>query len=210
METRHGNTITFPEFLSAHAVNSFGSNVMNYGLTLARYAEQFGLSNISLVSYSNIVDAGGDLFINFCQNFLSWNDPPAPSHGRVNVSLDPVEVEIIRALNAIERARGGEQSTAIFRSYRHSKGKLDLTKLNSGIQSYLAHSAINEGLGPLQYLHSELFRQFGPLLVEPRTGPRLFVPRLSQVPYVRQDYLLSQEVAATIQAIYKEICGEAV
>jgi hypothetical protein len=204
---KHGHTTTFPEFLSEHMVNLFRSNVINYGHTLARYVQHFGLSNISLVSYSNIVDGGGDLFINFCQKFLSWNDPPAPAHGRVNVSLDPVEVEIIRALNAIELLHGGEKSTAIIQKYRRSKNKLVLANLIAAIKSNVAHSRINEGLGPLQYLHGELFRQYGSLLVEPRSGPRLFAPKLSEIPYVRQDYLLTEGVAASLHDIYRIITG---
>jgi hypothetical protein len=202
---KHGHTITFPEFLSEHAVNSFGSHVINFGHTLARYVEQFGLPHISLVSYSNIVDSGRDLFTHFCQEFLSWDNALVPQHGKVNISLDPVEVEIIRALNAIELSCGSEKSNVIFRGFQQSKNKFDLSNLIAAIKNNMGHARINEGLGPLQYLHSELFRQFGQLLVEPRTGPRLFVPKLLEVPYARQDYLLFGGNAAIIQDVHRKV-----
>ena len=85
---KHGHTMTLPEFFSAHVVNAPGSNIINYGQALDRYAEHFGLENISLVSYSNIIDNNGDLFVHFCRNFLSWTDPPPPALDRVNVSAE--------------------------------------------------------------------------------------------------------------------------
>lgn len=202
---KHGETGTFPEFLSRHMVNSFGSHVMNYGQTVGRYAEHFGLPNISLVSYSNIVDSGHDLLTNFCRNFLAWADPPVPPQGRVNASLDPVEVEVVRALNAIDRAHGGEKSNAIFLALRRAKPALDLSDLLTTIKSHVAHIRVNEGLGALQYLHSELFRQFGGLLVEPRSGPSLFAPKVSDIPYICQDYLLADGPAVALLDVYKRI-----
>jgi hypothetical protein len=202
---KHGETTTFPEFLSSHMVNAFGSHVMNYGHTLARYAEHFGLPNISLVSYSNIVDSGGDLLINFCRNFLAWPDPPVPSLGRVNVSLGPVEVEVIRALNVIDRAHGGKQSSHIFRAFRQAKPTLDLTDLLAAIEGHVVRLRVNEGLGALHYLHTELVRQFGGLLTEPRTGPQLFAPKVSDIPYIRQDYLLGSGPAAALLDVYERI-----
>lgn len=206
---KHGETTTFPEFLSGHTVNAFGSHVMNYGHTLARYAEHFGLPNVSLVSYSNIVDAGDDLFRNFCRNFLNWPDPPIPSLGRVNVSLDPIEVEVIRALNAIDRGCGGQKSNAIFLAFWQAKPTLDLSDLLAAIKGHVSHLRVNEGLGVLQHLHSELFRQFGSLLVEPRTGQQLFTPRVADIPYVRQDYLLAGRHASTLLNLYKKVSQEA-
>jgi hypothetical protein len=200
---KHGETTTFPEFLSRHMVNAFGSHVMNFGHTLARYAEHFGLPNISLVSYSHIVDAGDDLLVNFCRNFLSWPDPPLPAQGRVNVSLSPVEAEVVRALNAINSAHGGERSNGTFLAFQRAKPTLDLSDLLAAVESHVSYLRVNEGLGPLQHLHAELFRQFGALLVEPRAGPWLFTPKISDIPYIRQDYLLARGLAATLLDVYK-------
>lgn len=202
---KHGDTLTFPEFLSRHFVNCFGSHTINYAHTLGRYAQQFGLVNISLVSYSNIVDDNRDLLTNFCQNFLSWSDPPTPSHGRVNVSIDPVEIELIRALNGLHRSAGHEKSATMLHSYQRYRSKLDLTKVFETIKQDIAHFKINEGLGPLQNLHNELFRQYGAQLVEPRAGQQLFAPKLSEAPYARQDYLLAGESAALIHGLYRAI-----
>jgi hypothetical protein len=205
---KHGHTTTFSEFLSTCFINPFSSHVINYSRTLRRYAECFGISNLSLVSYSNIMDDDGDIFANFCKNFLAWKDPPKPVHSRVNVSLAPMEVELIRALSAIEWSRTGRKSDEIIHGYRRNLGKLDLSLPLSAMEKCLDHAKINEGVGPLENLHGVLFKEFGSLLVEPRAGPRLFVPKLSEVPYVRQDYLLSDGVVGSLQGIYREIRGQ--
>jgi hypothetical protein len=191
--------------MALQMANSFGSNVINYGRTLARYAEHFGLENISLVSDSNITDSGGDLFINFCRNFLAWSDPPPPTHGRVNVSLDLVEAEILCALNAVALASRGEKTCAAFHAYRHHKSKLDLAGLQAAIGGHVGRLRVNEGAGALQYLHSNLVRQFGARLVEPRASAWLFTPKLAEIPYVRPDYLLTEGNAAIIQDVYRRI-----
>jgi hypothetical protein len=202
---KHGDTTTFPEFLSANFLNPSGAHVINYSRTLRRYAECFGISNVSLVSYNNIVDDDGDIFDNFCENFLLWKDPPRPVRGRVNASLSPVEIELIRALNAIEQSHTGQKGDEIIHGYRRNLEKLDLFVPVAAMQKNLGHAMINEGVGPLENLHGALFKEFGSLLVEPRSGPRFFYPRLSNIPYVRQDYLLSDGVANSLLDCYRKI-----
>ena len=206
---KQGHTMTLPEFTAENIGAPLESKLMNYDLILRRYSEQFGADNISLVSYSNIIDDDGDLFVHFCRSFLSWIDPPVPDLGKLNVSLDIVDVEVIRALNVIEQSAGGARSSAIRQSYMRHKNELDLSKLASAIESDIHHLRINEGFGPLQHLHERLFQQFGSLLVEPRSGPRLFTPRSAGVPYARQNYLASDECAAALQDIYRRIHGAA-
>ena len=82
---KHGHTNTLPEFFSAHVVNAPGSNIINYGQALDRYAEHFGLKNISLVYIAISLMTMGDLFVHFCHNFLSGPIPP-PALDRVNVA----------------------------------------------------------------------------------------------------------------------------
>jgi hypothetical protein len=205
---KHGNRSTFLEFLSSHLANPNGAHVINYSRTLRRYAESFRLSEMSLVSYSNIVDGGGDIFANFCASFLSWMDPPNPDLARVNVSLDPAQVEVIRALNAIEWARSGRDGSDILRSYLRNRAAFDLSALESVMRQHIVHAKVNEGTGPLNNLHAELFKEFGPLLSEPRSGARFFVPKLAEIPYVCRDYLLCDGVAASLQDIHRKITGQ--
>ncbi len=129
---KQGDIMTFPEFLSGHMVNSFGSHILNFGLTLGRYAEHFDISTIRLVSYSNIVDSREDLFVHFCQNFLGWSEPSAPSQGRSNASIDVAEVEIIRALNVLHRAHYGPKRATMFHAYLDSKTKSRSLQSDSG------------------------------------------------------------------------------
>jgi hypothetical protein len=204
---KHGHTITFPEFLSGQLANPAGSNVINYGQTLGRYAEHFGMANISLVPYSNIVDNHGDIFAHFCENFLAWKNPPKPPEERMNVSLDPVEAEIIRALNAIERERSGRSSEEIYFNYSRNLGKFDTSLVVSAMQRHTAIARMNEALGSLKLLHAELAQAFGSLLVEPRSGLGLFVPRRAEIPYLRQDYLLCDGVVAALKDIHRRIGG---
>ena len=115
-------------------------------------------------------------------------------------------MEIIRALNAIQQISGGQKTGAILRGYQLNKGNLDLSGVISAMQNRIGYAQnTNEGFGSLQYLHDELFRRFGPLLVEPRAGQRLFAPKLGKAPYVRRDYLLADGIAAAMQDAYRKI-----
>jgi transposase len=67
---------------------------------------------------SNVLDIGDDLFISFCKNLLSWDDPPKPNSERVNTSLNPIDVELLRSLNAMETAHAGHSSSELLRRYR--------------------------------------------------------------------------------------------
>jgi hypothetical protein len=202
---KHGETITLPEFLAAHVVNPFGTHVINYSRTLDRYAEHFGISNIRLVSYSNLLDVGDDLFIRFCKNLLSWDDPPKPNSERVNTSLNPIDVELLRSLNAMEAAHAGHSSSELFRRYRSKASALDVSIPVAAMKQHTGHTRINEGTGALQLLHTELFKKFGSLLAEPRHGQLLFAPKQAEIPYVRQDYLLASNVVESLHEIYRKI-----
>jgi hypothetical protein len=194
---KHGSTSTLPEFLTPHAINPDGSNILNYGHTIRRFAEHFGLANISLVSYSNLVDSGADLWPHFCRLFLNWPDPPKPQRQRVNESMILPEVELIRVLNMLGSDRNNLQA------YRHSG--FNIASISGAMETATGTIRMNEGVGVLLRLHEELWREFGHLMVQPYTEGRLFAPKNAELRYVRPDYLLTPGIADRIRSLHQEL-----
>ena len=180
-------TLTFPEYICERLLNPPSSTLVNFGHGLGIYARVFGPGAISIVSYDQVVAEGLDLVRHFAATFLGLPELPPLDLPRVNVSPGAVDVEIIRALNAIEwNRRNG--SAPVRYAITLSDRLLARRDSRSGsclvraMQNYIGKLAINEASDGLQRLHAELFTTFKSALVEPRLARLFFEPRRVEVP----------------------------
>ena len=187
---KHGARLDLPEFAARFLLEPEAVSQVNFALVLDRYAAAFGRDSLRLVSYSNLVDSGTDLFAHFCRSFLAWPDPPASGIGRINESMDMVDCEIVRALNALEANRAGEHGDRLFKRYMAAKGELPTYWLvGQSMRFTVDNVRINDASPGLARLHAIIARRFRPAQVPPFTDGMLFTPRAIETPYVRLDYL---------------------
>jgi hypothetical protein len=162
----------------------------------------FGERSLKLVSYNGVQEAQMDLLTHFCQHFLGWPNPPATGLGRVNASLDMVDTEVIRALNALEWTRAREDRKRLYKPFLEAKDELPVRFLVERAMQFLVNAIRLDDAAPvLARLHTELADRYKAALVPPFPVGSLFKPRCTDVSYIRQDYLFAEDVLDTLRAM---------
>ena len=202
---KHGQTTTFPEFMATNLMNPFASPIINYATLLDRFEPAFGIDNMVLVSYSNIVEQGGDLGEHFFRNFLGWPDAPLIPGLRPNPSLSISDIEVIRTLNAFAWKRSGCPTDRLRVRYLRAKPTLDLSVPFAAMDNHRGLLRLNENSRALHAVHEEIFAKYGRRLVAPRSARYFFVQRQGGIEYVKQDYLWADGVLGALNAIYDQI-----
>jgi hypothetical protein len=201
---KHGSLDTLAEYVLRCLGDPSASPIVNFRHILDRYAAVFGLESIRIVSYNGVLGAGEDLLTHFCRNFLAWPDPPPVDIGRVNVSLDTVDTEIIRTLNALEWNRAREAHRVLAEQYLMAKAGLPVRwVVEQSMQFVVNRLRIDDAAPALAQLNADIARHYQSALVPPFPAEGLFEPRTEDVPYIRADYLLADgvmEVLRTMQA----------
>jgi hypothetical protein len=203
---KHGSLTTLPEFALSCLADPIASQEINFEPILARYTAVFGGRALRLVSYNGVIEAGIDLLTHFCQHFLGWPNPPPTGLDRVNQSLDMVDTEIIRALNALEWIRAREDREKLYKPYLDAKAELPVRFLVEKSMQYLVNSIRFDDAAPaLARLHNHLAERYESMLVPPVPVASLFRPQRAEVNYIRQDYLFAEEVMDTLRAIQAKL-----
>ena len=207
---KHGHSQTLLEMANAALANPYASTI-NFANTLDKYAAIFGKERVRLVSYDVLAAEGQDLVEHFFNMFLHCPInallPPGQVHkpSRVNVSLNPSDTEIIRALNAIEHARSGQRSAAIRTEYIKAKPRLDLTEIVAATEQHLRMIRIDEEVAVLRNLHENIFRRYAECVVPPKLSTGLFPPGVAEINYVHPDYLLRPGISDALLGIYQKL-----
>lgn len=199
---KNGETLTFPEFMMQHLGNPYASTTINYGTRLDSFVKTFGKDSVSLVSYSNIVDKGGDIGEHFFRQFLHWSDAPLIPAIRPNISLSLQDAEMIRILNRLE----GIPGSSVTERYLRMKARLNLGKVFAAMEKHVSVIWVNENSPALRRLHEEMFREYGDRLVPPQFEKYFFIQRLGDLEYVSEGYLLARGVAQALASAIRQIC----
>lgn len=210
--TREGATESLPEYLYRRIAQPAGSRLVNFGTGLRTYTDVFGMAALAVVAYDRVMAERRDLFAHFSASFLDWPDPPAVVQPHVNVSPDVADIEVIRALNAIEQARRGRPAdraaaAAMSARYLRRADALAGPLLRDALAAHTATALLNETSVQLAALHRELFAEFGGALVAPKSDGVLFAPRRAEIRYVQRDYLLAPGVAEALHAVHRAVAG---
>jgi hypothetical protein len=198
---KHGRSMTLPEFMFEQFMNPFASNTINYAVRLDPFEQAFGRENVVLVSYKNIVDQGGDLGEHFFRSFLSWPDAPLIKGIRPNPSLNILDIEVIRALNALKPTKSSRRAA----SYLNTKPELDLSIALAAMESHRQALRVNEHAPNLQAVHDKVFESYGNCLVPPISGQCFFFPQAGMVEYIKEGYLLMAGVRESLKAACESI-----
>ena len=199
---KHGSLITMPEFVLGCLSDPPASSLVNFAHVLDRYAKVFGASALRVVSYNGVLEAGQDLFTHFCRNFLSWPHPPPAGLGRVNVSLEMVDSEIIRSLNVLEWTRAREGYQRLYRYYMAAKAELPVGWVVEQSMQYVVDKIrINDASPALAQLHAGIVSRYDTALVPPHPPLGLFEPRAAEVNYIKTDYLFVDGVMEVLRGM---------
>ncbi|MSP03163.1 MAG: hypothetical protein EXR07_19265 [Acetobacteraceae bacterium] len=212
---RQGQDHTLPEFLARRTVNLSTSMLVNYGNVLDKYIAAFGVRNVRLASYNNIVDSGWDLAEHFLTTFVAQGDVAQEdvAHGdrrpwpevraRPNASMAPAEIEIIRMLNQIHHERGGGPGGALRNWYHLNAGRLDVSELSAAMNENMATIEFSDSSVRMEAFHQRLFKRYRTLMVPPASGDRLFTPHRRDLAYVLRDYLCDPAMMRRLDEIYR-------
>ena len=179
---KHGSLETLPEYVQNCLSDPSASRLINFELTLARYATIFGVEHLRVVSYNDVLESGQDLLTHFCRCFLAWPNSPSADIGRVNESLDLVDSELVRVLNALHWTRTREISSHLYHRYRALKDKLPVHWLVERAMQYVVSTIhINDEIPSLAQIHTEIANRYAQALVPPTCAKGLFTPRAAEV-----------------------------
>ncbi len=135
-EVKHGAVISFYEFVLPHILRPFASNLVNPSLILDLYAAVFGKDNITIVDYDRAKD---NLLLPIFG--LLGLELHVAGNEIVNSSMQVELVEVLRALNAIAKARDEwhfhKTRTLFLRKLRDAQIADDLGELTSLIREQM-------------------------------------------------------------------------
>lgn len=196
---KQGRSFSLPEYYLLETGCSEKSTTINFAVRLDKIATTLGKDNLRIVSYSNIVDRGGDILAQFLSEFFSLRDFPPIDKKLVNVSLSLIDTEIIRILNTFHQRQGH----AVRDLYLANKSSFETDVTKRAMAAHISSVVMDDAR--LGNLHTRLYERFRDVLINPSGTPQLFEPRRRDVPYVNTDYLMVDGVVSELYAIYDSV-----
>jgi hypothetical protein len=194
---KQGGIDTFPEFLAWTLLNLHRSQAVNFG-ALLNWVSEFGMEGLRLVSYNDVLDRGEDLFVHFCRSFLDWPSPPLPSFGHINTSMNIVDTELVRQLNAMRMAFGNTEKPYL--RFIDLKAQLGIEPIAAAMMRAVRIMDVDDNGPAFAGVHKALADQFGRRLVPPHQD-RLFKPIMRKVEYVSDRYLTEPGILDAISQV---------
>jgi hypothetical protein len=195
---KHGLTAPFVDWIfEIYADPRAFSNRIN------NFAKVFGKDAIRVVSFSNLVDAGVDLFDHFVEKIVglrNFNFPNA-SRAHQNISLAMETTELIRLLNLIGVTRGARQHVIDSRSLGDFVG---YSQLMRAISSSLSPIRIDDSTPAFKDLYRELNAEFGGALVSPEFGEMIFTCKSRTLLTLRREAFFAKELDAEVLKKFRD------
>jgi hypothetical protein len=201
-DVKRGMPSTLPEIVARVARNPMAVGDQNASLVWERWARVFGRDSLRIVSLNNLRDHKVDLFDHFALNFLQWDGTARPKRLATHESPDAVDTEMSRALNSIHLARTGQPNPRVFLAYMEKKPDLAFGPIPEAMALDTTTMKIDDKAGAFLPVYQAMMG-FKDRLVSPEYGTELFTRDVSNVEYVRQNYLLQPGVVPTLQTIYR-------
>jgi hypothetical protein len=198
---KHGHAMTLPDFIAGElrqhdAFAGWDTAVLD------RFSAVFGPEAVKVVSYSHLEDNGIDIARHFLAAFVDPGDFALPAMGRPNGSLAAPDIELIRALNAINARHGGETSAALRNWFLTRKDALVPPSLLERMRANMGSIHLDERLPPLALPPRHVLARYGASLVPPWKHATLHEPRIIDAPFVRPGYLADPATMQLLDGIY--------
>jgi hypothetical protein len=213
---KSGSTSTFPEFLADILSYPRRHPAIDFQPALEAFATAFGEDSLTIISYTNAVEAGVDLFRLFCRDILGFTEDLAPAETTVHRSVGLVTAELIRCLNVAEIASSGSADVSVCKRFerfrRHASISPSIDELLAIMQDYAREVPLDDTIALFSEIYARLSERFRAAILPVAGRASLFEPRRTAIRAVRQDFLLMPDVAgriAQIHAALVDLAGDA-
>jgi hypothetical protein len=198
-----GQLLTFPEYYARFLLNPAGAGEFNYSLAWDSFAKVFGRQALNLVSYSNLADAGVNLFAHFCQAILGLPGVPETRKGLIQHNKGPsmIDAELLRALNYLYFLETSSTGIRIRIRFLRLRSKYDLGELYKNLEADDAELRLNDYAIPLATTW-EAISAYKDRLISPEYGAEMFDRRDLGVKFYRQNYLMRPGVLDRLASFY--------
>jgi hypothetical protein len=204
LDVRHGYPIRLPEAVIRAARAPMQVPDHNASLLWERWANVFGRASLSIVSVNNLRDHQVDLFDHFAATFLGCTGAPRPAFPAGEEPLNAIDTEILRVLNAMEVARGGNVSGDVFPAFQKVRPQVDMSLVLQAMDSETTTITIDDRAGAFLPVYTALMA-FHDRLASPEYGTELFSGEPAPFSYVRQDCLLRPGVTPALRAMFSKV-----
>ena len=203
-EIKAGRTVTLPEAVVRATRHPLEGVEYNATLSWDRWTKAFGRDSLHIVSLNNLREHKIDLFDHFAHTFLDWKGTARPKRPTVHEFPDAVDTEMTRTLNALHRSRASTEAGNIFITYQRLKPELEFGPIFPAMTQETAVLRLDDRAAAFLPVYDALLA-YKDRLTSPEYGTDLFARGVTEVSYVRQDYLLHPGVMPAIQGIYRAV-----
>jgi hypothetical protein len=179
---------------------------VDYSVSWRAIESVFGRAALKIFPYSTIIDRGGDIFEQFCQDVLGLPQaPPTPVTGTLRwASLPTQDQEILRMLNQLYIDVHGHESDATRARFVRSRKMFDTKRIETAMEPFAAALTIDDN--NIQFDRAfQNMSAYGDCVLG---GPALFERRRKPARYVQPGYLLRHGVREDLHEIYARIAAE--
>jgi hypothetical protein len=202
---RQGGSLTFLDFLMQQVRDPERSSTINLETALQPLIDVFGRTSLCLVSYNSVVETGQDLFTHFAEHFLGLKDVEPSPDDLVNRSLPPEHIEMIRALNVVDRQLGSPTTSRMFRRAVEKEKELDLSDILRSLGVFKKELVINDNQWGASDIVTRNRTVLADCVVKPCPVRRFYNHRVTTVDYIDPDYMLVPGVADALRALRAQL-----
>jgi hypothetical protein len=154
-----------------------------------------------LSSYDSVTATGADiceLFVN--RLFGGLQLAPLADRG-LNASLSPAKVELMRLFNCLERETG-VASRQLLRFLMLEHPPAPMTALLDQLGEYVSTLELDDEDAPVRAVLLKNWQEYAACALPPVPDGRFYVPRRTEVSFVRSDYALKSGFAETLRQVW--------
>ncbi|MEJ0049594.1 MAG: hypothetical protein WDN04_28550 [Rhodospirillales bacterium] len=185
---KQGSPLPFLEYVLHRVCNPEECSEINIEPGLNRLIDAFGRKAMRLVSYSNVLDAGLNLFRHFARNFLGVADLAPIAAERVNASLSAAETELIRELNRIDQASGAPVTSRMSVALHDMRDDIDIGPLLSVLNGFVRSVSLRENMPFAREILRRNRAALADCVVKPVPAIRFYNPIDTTALYVTPGY----------------------
>lgn len=208
---KHGSDLTFLEYLGVIAgwQRGFDRLQVDAAFQLGKFAEVFGRESLRIICYDNVLAERGDIFVFFWQQVLGLDAPRTDTdQERMNLSLPPWNIDVLRNLNELYMARTGGRVGSIIRShFQHSKRMHEdsglLEEYREQFKRHARYAELKPDLPWLRLGEQEILQRFGEQMMNAASRTRLFTDEGSprSVMYGPRNWIFRAKLDTALESI---------
>ena len=205
---KHGSFQTLPSFLLENVAFPFGSKRLNYNIRLDRMASVFGKESLKIVAYDNLIDTKVDIATYFAAQFIGEELDLTIENKKVNVSLTPDLIEIIRLLNLKLYTKTSIQSlhSRYFLLSLLEKGIINIDEILEMMKAHRVSVMIDDESFIFKKLYGHLLHNYRNNILNTHSREELFINTgETALQYINSDFTINEDFNAAFLKLYDVI-----